>query len=128
MTVLIIGLAFKGEPETSDLRHSTSLEVARALKQRGVRIFGWDATVGDALLAEHGIEAVADLEEAFHRADATLILNNHRKNIPAGLFLRPIAGKKLIFDGWGQLDPREIEQIPGLTYATMGYITPPDGS
>jgi hypothetical protein len=34
------------------------------------------------------------------------------------------ANAKLIFDGWHQLDARELEKIPGLTYATMGYMTP----
>jgi UDP-N-acetyl-D-mannosaminuronate dehydrogenase len=128
MKVLIIGLAFKGEPETADLRHSTSLDVARALMQRGARVLGWDAAVDRAQIAEQGIEPVGDLEEAFRLADATLVLNNHRRNIPTGLFSRPITGKKLVFDGWGQLDAREIEQIPGMTYATMGYITPAAGA
>jgi hypothetical protein len=53
--------------------------------------------------------------------DAIIIMNNHKKNAEIS-FNKNV--KCLIFDGWNQYDPSEIEQINGLTYSTMGYITP----
>ena len=124
MTVLVIGLAFKGEPETTDVRGSTAVASAQKLREMGAAVLGWDAVVSGAVIRENGIAPVDDLRAAFAQADAILILNNHRKNTPTGLFDNINGAKKLLFDGWGQLDAREIERMPGLTYATMGYMTP----
>ncbi len=123
LSVLIIGVAFKGEPETSDLRGSTSLDVARALSGQVARLQGWDAVVTPEDIEDHGLEPVTGLDDAIRAADAVLILNNHRLNIDSEAWIQP-RGKRLVFDGWNQLDAAEIEKVPGLTYATMGYMTP----
>jgi len=123
LVVLIVGVAFKGEPETTDLRGSTSLDVANALKGKVARVLAWDAVVPTAELTASGLEPVESLEQALGRADVVLILNNHRQNVSVLSWLQPGAAR-LIFDGWHQLDANEIEKIPGLVYATMGYMTP----
>jgi UDP-N-acetyl-D-mannosaminuronic acid dehydrogenase len=124
LNILIIGVAFKGEPETNDTRGSSSLEVAHALQKENVSVRGWDAILSDETIANVGIEPAGDLAGAVQKADAVLILNNHRKNIQPGLFIQGDSkNPKLIFDGWNQLDPEEIERVPGLVYATMGYVS-----
>lgn len=122
LSVLIVGLAFKGEPETSDLRGSTSLDVARALFGKVGRLQGWDAVVSLVDIQGHGLEPVTGLDDAIRAADAVLILNNHRLNVDSEAWIQP-RGTCLVFDGWHQLDAAEIETVPGLTYATMGYMT-----
>ena len=71
-----------------------------------------------------GLKALPDRDAAIRDADAVLILNNHRNNMPDEF--RPLASgaPKLIFDGWNQIDRREIEQIARWYYATMGYMSP----
>jgi UDP-N-acetyl-D-mannosaminuronic acid dehydrogenase len=123
MKVLIIGLAFKGWPETKDMRGSTSLEVAAVLRSKGVEVMGWDAIISPFEISEQGIKP-AELFSALQVADAIMILNNHPKNTPEGLTTLCRGRKVLVFDGWSLLEPREVENIPGLTYATMGYMTP----
>jgi len=123
MTVLIVGAAFKGEPETSDMRGAVSLDLAAALKGKVAKLQAWDALVAAKELLELGLEPVDRLDGAVLQADAVLILNNHRLNIDSPAY-QTEAGARLIFDGWHQLDASEIEKIPGLTYATMGYMTP----
>jgi len=120
--VLVVGLAFKGLPETNDLRGSTGIEVAKALKGEGARVCGWDAIVPAEAIAEKGIAPI-DVLEALGNVDAVVIMNNHPQNIPPG-FLARTRKPMIIFDGWSQLDARDIEQHRGLTYATMGYMTP----
>lgn len=123
LTVCIVGVAFKGWPETSDLRGSSSITVAEELAARGVRVLAFDAVVEDAELAAVGLEPVA-LAEGLARADAVLVMNDHPDNLGADV-VSALAGRDaLLFDGWGLLDRREVEEHEGLTYATMGYVTP----
>lgn len=125
LEVLLVGLAFKGEPETDDMRNSVALKVGQRLRESDARVLGWDAVVSRDEIAAQGIEPVPELAAAAKHADVVLILNNHHRNHPPGLFTAGSwSGPKLIFDGWALLDGREIEQIPGCVYATMGYMTP----
>lgn len=123
LSVLIVGAAFKGDPETSDMRGAVSLMVADALDGKIAKLQVWDAVVSSEELQKLGLEPVDSLDEAVMSNDAVLILNNHRLNIGSEVYQRE-SKAKLIFDGWHQLDANEIEKISGLTYATMGYMTP----
>jgi UDP-N-acetyl-D-mannosaminuronic acid dehydrogenase len=122
MRVLVLGLAFKGLPETNDLRGSTAVDVVHALKAEGVLVAGWDAIVPADAIRGLGIEHIEPLDGAA-RVDAILIMNNHTYNTPPGL-LAQARRPMLVFDGWSLLDAREVEQHKGMTYATMGYMTP----
>ena len=123
VSVLLVGLAFKGWPETNDLRGSSSLEVARLLKERGVRVLGWDAVVKTEEIEKAGLEP-AEFPAACGQVDVIFILNNHPRNTPEGLIGLCKGRKTLIFDGWAMLDHKNIEQVSGMTYATMGYCSP----
>lgn len=124
LKVLLVGIAFKGEPETSDLRHSVAVQIGHTLAGMNVQVQVWDAVASHNSLRAIGLEPVASLVGAAEQADAILILNNHRNNVPAGILASNGKAGKLIFDGWSLLDGREIERIPGYVYATMGYMTP----
>jgi UDP-N-acetyl-D-mannosaminuronic acid dehydrogenase len=123
LSVLLVGIAFKGWPETNDLRGSTGVDVARELVLKGCEVMGFDAVADDASIRDLGITPVA-LHDAAGRCDALLILNNHPDNVQDGLIARLQGRLTLLFDGWSQLDRHEVEQYEGITYATMGYMTP----
>ncbi len=122
MRVLVLGIAFKGMPETNDTRGSTALDVITQLRQEGALVVGWDAVISAAELERHGVSAIEPLD-AVSNVDAMMILNNHPHNVPAGLISRARA-PMFVFDGWSLLDAREVEQHAHMTYATMGYMTP----
>lgn len=121
--VVILGIAFKGDPPTNDLRGSTALILAENLRRRGVMVRCWDAVV-----SEQGIRMVGLVPARWPRdlaaCDAVMIFNSHPHNIADG-FLRRLSKTKpvLVFDGWGLLDRSEVEQRKNLTYATMGYMS-----
>ncbi len=123
LKVLIVGLAFKGEPDTSDIRNSTSIYLCEHLKDKVYRLFVWDAVVTSSLLVDIGLNPASSLDQAIIDSDVVLILNNHRDNAKSKSYYNP-SNKKLIFDGWHQLDKLTIENIPDYTYATMGYMSP----
>ena len=122
LTVVVIGIAFKGEPETSDVRGSVALDVIGALDDLVSKVVVWDAVIDHQELIRLGLDAVTDWHNADHHADVILILNNHRSNVDAVSSMLDHS-PLLIFDGWNQLNPADVECIPGLTYATMGYMT-----
>lgn len=123
LSVLLVGIAFKGWPETNDLRGSTGVDVAHELVRKGCEVMGFDAVVGDAAIRDLGITPVT-LHDGLGRCDAVLILNNHPDNVPDGMIARLHGRLTLLFDGWSQLDRYEVEHYVGITYATMGYMTP----
>jgi len=123
LRVLLVGMAFKGWPATSDVRSSSALIVAEELAARGCDLRVHDAVVDDATLVALGLSPTA-LDVELPAVDAVLLLNNHPDNVVSGL-LPALAGRPtLLFDGWGMLERREVEDHDRITYATLGYLTP----
>ena len=120
--VFIIGFAFKGSPETSDLRESTTLWFLDELHIQGVsNIWGYDAIVDDNQIENLGVTSCS-LEDGFKDADAVFIMNNHRSYADLKLFqlIDTMNKPALFYDGWNTFDPADIKNIPGITYAGVG--------
>ena len=99
--VTMSGMAFKGVPETSDLRGSSSVYIARKLKAKGytLRLHDFVADLQEMNDLNLG-DSFKDLSEAMQGADTLLVLNNHKKY--AGVQLKDIyAEKRLpVLDTW----------------------------
>jgi UDP-N-acetyl-D-mannosaminuronic acid dehydrogenase len=117
--VLIIGLAFKGEPVTSDVRGSTSLDLAQHLKERVGSLIGYDPVVSPAAsIRRAGIRQLADIRSAIRGADVVCVMNtnpafrafNMRKLM--ALARQPA----LLVDTWGLYPPEEIAKVRGVRY------------
>ena len=122
--ILLVGVAFKGIPETSDTRGSLALDLLRLLPNSDITLL--DFVVPRAEIAKlHSQVAEGELREIVGKFDAVLFLNNHHRNVEFNVVeafgnrLSPI----LLFDGWNQFDRREMESLPQLFYSTLGYIT-----
>ncbi len=126
LSILIVGLAFKGMPETSDIRDSIALRLLEKLPDKSM------ITVKDFVVPPKDILALGckvaegELQGALAGQDVVLFMNNHYRNNKFNVIeaLRGIGRPVLFFDGWSQFDWREIERIQGVCYATMGYATP----
>ncbi len=123
LNILIMGVAFKGVPETTDVRGSVAIDLLNELNKYVDNIFAWDAVIKPVDLKEAGFNTIDNLSSAIQYADVVLILNNHPDNVYSEIYTSP-KNNRLIFDGWNQVDRQEIEKIPGMSYATMGYMTP----
>jgi UDP-N-acetyl-D-mannosaminuronic acid dehydrogenase len=123
MKVVILGIAFKGVPETNDIRGSVALEIAAKLKNRVEKLTLCDFEISAKTLSDLDFNSSDNVNKVVEEADAILILNNHRRNVEVETLLHQ-SESRLIFDGWHQLDAAEIESAPGLIYSTMGYMTP----
>ena len=122
LSILLVGIAFKGEPETNDVRGSTSIDIKNYFKYKVKDINGWDAVLSEDEIRTHGFQTVKSLDEGILNSDIIMILNNHRLNARSALYYKS-TDFKLIFDGWNQLNSEEIESLHGLTYSTIGYIS-----
>jgi len=102
-TVALSGMAFKGVPETSDLRGSSSVNIAKKLADRGytLRLHDYAALPEEMRALELG-EVCETVEEACAGAAALLVLNNHRR------YARLKAFDALYSDGFAVLDAWDV--------------------
>lgn len=78
--IALTGMAFKGQPETSDLRGSPSVYIAQKLYKLGYKMNIHDFVASPSELSELHIGKVCnDLYDACANASILLILNNHKK-------------------------------------------------
>jgi UDP-N-acetyl-D-mannosaminuronic acid dehydrogenase len=125
INILLIGLSFKGVPETSDIRESSATKLVKALpKSANIRVK--DFVVDKDEIVSLGCLPVDDLISGFSGADVALVMNNHPLNCRFNLAeaFKVMNSPFMVFDGWNMLNQQQIESFPGAFYATLGYITP----
>lgn len=78
--IALSGMAFKGQPETSDLRGSSSVYIAEKLKAEGYKmnLHDYVALPGEMEALNLG-KVYNDLHDACANAKVLLVLNNHKK-------------------------------------------------
>ncbi len=120
VTVGILGVAFKGRPETSDVRGSTALDVVDHLREHGFgTILAHDPLATHADLQNAGMTPTA-LEMVFQQSQILVLLNNHRvyesMDIPR---LMGGSSVKYFYDGWHMFEPQTF-LAHGVRYDAMG--------
>ncbi|MBU1425694.1 MAG: nucleotide sugar dehydrogenase [Gammaproteobacteria bacterium] len=122
--IYLIGLSFKGVPETSDIRESIATKLVGALPNPA-NIHIKDFVVGAEDINALGCPTVSNIMDGFAGADIVLVMNNHplnsRFNIADAFKLtqKPF----MIFDGWNMFNQQQIESFPDAYYATLGYMS-----
>lgn len=120
--VFVVGFAFKGEPETSDLRDSTTLIFLEHLKTYTDNIIGFDPIAFPEEMAELGIQLTDDVEEGFKGADVVFVLNNHPSYRKWNLdkYLPQMNSNSIFFDGWHMFADRNLNVHSDVTYMSIG--------
>lgn len=106
-SIAILGWAFKGSPQTTDLRSSPSFVYHSSLltMNENLDVFAWDAENIDPSQLSEGVFWKKDLNEVISKCDAILIANNH-PYFSSGEFLSLLSKVKesiLILDPWANL-------------------------
>ena len=111
--IVLSGMAFKGRPETSDLRGSSSVNIARKLHAAGfeLRLHDFSAYPEELRALNFG-EVFTDLAVACEGASALLVLNNHRKYLELEMAV-PFA----VLDIW-----QVCKKIQAPEYFTVGNL------
>ncbi|MEC3976886.1 nucleotide sugar dehydrogenase [Amycolatopsis sp. H20-H5] len=119
--VLVCGIAYKGHPETDDVRGSAAIEVAELLRHRVAVLAGHDYVVAPERIAELGYRPVT-LEEGMTDADAVLLLVDHPsypKEIDTEAVRSRMRLPAVVFDMWGRL-ATELAEAEGIEYRRLG--------
>jgi UDP-N-acetyl-D-mannosaminuronic acid dehydrogenase len=126
-TVTLAGMAFKGVPETDDLRGSMSLHLVRLLEERTdvreIRVY--DSVVPkDALQAlPHEVSIFGDFYDACTNADLVVIANNHPifSSVDFQRVVSLMNQGGFMYDYWNNLGEQPPEVLGGR-YLTVGNL------
>jgi UDP-N-acetyl-D-mannosaminuronic acid dehydrogenase len=122
--IAVVGLAFKGRPETSDLRGTLAKPLIDDLRRRfpQASLVGWDPIVDGEGVASLDLQSCGSIDEAFAGTDLIVIQNNHEFFAKMNLarLSEAMARPGIIYDLWNQHDPRALRLAPGVTYHSLG--------
>lgn len=125
--ISILGLAFKGIPETDDLRGSMSLRVIAEMKrlrpQARLRAFDPVVKAADLERLDLGLEVAANLADAVSGAFTAIITNNHPIFETLGFsgITRGLAAGGFVYDFWSHFNDVELpaQDVP---YYALGNV------
>ncbi|MDC7692781.1 nucleotide sugar dehydrogenase [Asticcacaulis sp. DXS10W] len=125
LKIAVLGAAFKGRPETDDLRGSLVVQIISELKTAfpEAQLTAWDPIVTVPNLKTLGLEAYESVEEAFDGASLVIMQNNHPvlERLKLGKLSELMQKPGLLFDYWHQHDLRvNAELAEGVRYAPLG--------
>lgn len=127
LRVALLGMAFKGRPETDDLRGSMSLKILEALQatRHAQEIRAFDPVIAPAILAAGapGTIACASIGEAVNGVDVIIIANNHPSFAQLSIsgYLSLLAPNGFIYDYWNHFEGTPVENRRGA-YFTVGHL------
>ncbi len=117
----ILGFAFKGQPETSDVRGSvTASLIKRFNKFGGFTLLGYDPVVSAETIQAMGAEPLASIEETISASDVVVVMNNHvafRSIVPSLFPKRDVP--VLFWDTWGMTDPKSFAGETHVVYRSL---------
>jgi UDP-N-acetyl-D-mannosaminuronic acid dehydrogenase len=119
--VALLGWAFKGRPDTDDLRGSQAMVIRDALQPHFAdAIFvGWDPVVAPGAMAPYASWR-ATLREAMYRADLVVLMNNHPSLLQVRAYAYAMATPGIVYDFWGQHTSTGDEWPAGVRYFAFG--------
>ncbi len=101
--IFILGFAFKGKPETSDIRNSPTITLVNELKNTFSEnvLYGYDPLVPIDEIEQLGVK-YCNVDEGFKNADCVVIMNNNDSFLSLDLSkLLETSSKSIIFvDCW----------------------------
>jgi UDP-N-acetyl-D-mannosaminuronic acid dehydrogenase len=124
LKITVMGLAFKGQPETNDLRGSTAIPLLAELRRLlpGARLYGYDPIVSAEDLRGLGLTPAASLDEAFDGAHLVIVHNNHPafQGMPLSRLSRGMARPAIVYDFWNSFVPERLTLEDGVRYVALG--------
>jgi len=118
-TVAMLGLAFK--PDTDDMRFAPSIDIAKALIERGARVKAYDpVSMANAKSLMPGVQLCKNAYECLADADCLAIITEWPQF--AKLDYKKVAGlmrHAFILDGRNLLSPKDMRDL-GFTYRSVG--------
>lgn len=120
--IFVCGFAYKGVPETDDIRGSAVIPFLDTVRARCSQVMGHDYVVGKDIIESYGVQPVS-LEEGFCKSDAVVFLNNHKRYeaLDLGSLLSAAPRPMVLYDCWRIFSKDPAIRTPGVHYAGIGY-------
>jgi nucleotide sugar dehydrogenase len=120
--ILVCGLAFKGYPETGDIRNSSSIEVLKLLKSKGAIVKGYDPVASEEDMRDEGVQFVS-LPKGFSKQDVVLFLNNHKSFEKIDVFemVRSMSTSPIVLDGWNLFHEEDVLRSKPSIYMSLSH-------
>ena len=118
--VFVLGFAFKGKPETSDMRDSPTLDLLRELTRRKAIVLGHDPMVPSNEIEALGVQAVT-IEDGFASADAVIIMIDHLlyADLDLSALVHGRSQPLIIMDGWNLYQDRQLHEHQKIIYLSL---------
>ncbi len=122
--VAVAGLAFKGRPETSDLRGTVAIPLIASLKRRfpRARIFGFDPAVKTSDARSLNIEVAESVKQVFENSDCVIFQTNNARfeTLDLSTLSRTMSPHGLIYDFWNQFEFDTLALSSSIRYFGLG--------
>ena len=117
--IFILGFAFKGEPETGDIRNSSTLLLVDGLKEKYQTLYGFDPVVKKEEIEQLNVINV-NVEKGIRNADCVIVMNNHKsyQNLNMKKLLSEASKPCLFVDCWSMFP--EISSEENIIYTGVG--------
>lgn len=122
--IALLGLAFKGRPETDDLRGTMARPILAELRKAfpDAEFVGYDAVASAESVSSLGIAGQGDIVSALTGSSLGLVLNNHPA-FGTQRFVEQLGqmrGPALIYDFWNNFSARDLDLAPHVGYLALG--------
>jgi len=120
--VTLLGMAFKGIPETDDLRGAPSINMVRELRDRGFKnICGHDYLVSDGDIKKLKLKPV-DITGAFNKANIVIFMSNNPsyKKIDLVGAIKRMAKPAYFMDSWNMFAAESFPPDSEVYYGSIG--------
>ena len=120
--IFILGLAFKGYPETSDTRGSTTIWLIDYLKIKGIKkLFVHDPIIDSKEIQNMNLN-YSDINKGFKDSSLVLIMNNHPSysNLNLNLLLKTMNTPAVFYDGWNIFSAKHFDNFPNIHFTGTG--------
>ena len=124
LKISILGLAFKGIPETDDLRGTMAIPLIKAIKKEypNSRIYGYDQFVSESKIKKLGIKYNNSIRSAMKDASLVIIANNHPEfqkfNVSENTYL--MKHHSIVYDFWNTMDYNQTNFAEHVHYFCLG--------
>ena len=122
--ITVMGIAFKGVPETDDLRGSMALKIISLLttKLPSAKLKLYDFVVDADTLKGLGLPVAKNIEDALTKADLVIISNNHPgfKKISLQKIHQLINKDGFIYDYWNNFSHESNQDKKKFNYISLG--------
>lgn len=122
--IAFLGIAFKGQPETDDVRGTVAIQIIDAIRNLfpGAYCHGYDPVVSQEAMKELGLVPEQTLANATQDASLTVIMNNHAafSKMPLEELAQHMTTPAIIYDFWNLFTRSRLQLPENIQYIALG--------